>query len=75
MPGMRALLRHRNFRFLWLGQAASTIGDELVTVALALFVVELTGSAADVGFVLAARYGTFVVFLLVGGAFADRLPR
>jgi hypothetical protein len=31
-------LRHRNFRLLLAGQAASTIGDRIVFVALALYV-------------------------------------
>ena len=33
-----AVLRQREFRLLWLGQSASTIGDRLVFVALALYV-------------------------------------
>lgn len=36
---------------------------------------DLTGSKADLGFVLAARALPQVVFLLVGGIWADRLPR
>jgi MFS family permease len=44
-------------------------------VALALFVVGLTGSAADLGVVLAAYSLPLVFFLLVGGVFADRLAR
>jgi MFS family permease len=38
-------------------------------------VLDLTGSARDLGFVLAAKIAPLVVFLLVGGVFADRLPR
>ena len=33
---MVKVLREREFRLLWLGQTASTIGDRLVFVALAL---------------------------------------
>ena len=69
------VLRHRDFRYLWLAQSASVIGDRIVTVALALFVVELTGSATDLGLVLAAAGLPLVVFLLLGGVWADRLPR
>ena len=36
---------------------------------------DLTGSRADLGFVLAARAVPTVAFLLVGGIWADRLPR
>jgi MFS family permease len=69
------ILRHRDFRYLWLAQSASVIGDCIVIVALALFVIELTGSATDLGLVLAASSLPLVVFLLLGGVWADRLPR
>lgn len=69
------VLRHRDFRYLWLAQSASVIGDCIVIVALALFVIELTGSATDLGFVLAAASLPLVAFLLLGGVWADRLPR
>ena len=78
MPSPRELLRvlrHRDFRLLWMGQGTSVIGDGIVVVALALFIVDLTGSATDLGFVLAAYNLPLVGFLLVGGVIADRLPR
>ena len=78
MTNARSLLRvarHVDFRYLWLGQGASSIGDRLVVVALALFVVDLTGSATDLGLVLAAHALPLVGFLLIGGVWADRLPR
>ena len=78
MPGLRDLLRvlrHRDFRLLWLANSASVVGDRIVTVALALFVIDLTGSATDLGLVLAAYSVPLIGFLLVGGVFADRLPR
>jgi hypothetical protein len=69
------VLRHRDFRYLWLAQSSSVIGDCIVIVALALFVIELTGSATDLGLVLAASSLPLVAFLLLGGVWADRLPR
>jgi MFS family permease len=69
------VLRHPDFRLLWLAASASVIGDMLVRVAVALFVVDLTGSATDVGLVLAAYTLPLVGFLLLGGVIADRLPR
>ena len=68
-------LRERNFRLLWLGQATSVLGDALVPVALAFAVLDLTGSASDLGFVLAAETIPLVLLVLVGGVWADRLPR
>jgi MFS family permease len=73
-PTVRELLRHREFRLLFFGQSASVIGDRLVTVALALYVTQI-GSPSDVGIVLAAHALPLVGFLLLGGVWADRLPR
>jgi predicted MFS family arabinose efflux permease len=69
------VLRHRDFRYLWLAQSASVIGDCIVVVALALFVIKRTGSASDLGLVLGAASLPLVAFLLIGGVWADRLPR
>ena len=71
---MRSLFGHRDFRLLLLGQSASTLGDRLVIVALALYVTDI-GSPTDVGIVLAAHALPLVGFLLIGGVWADRLPR
>jgi predicted MFS family arabinose efflux permease len=71
---VQGVFRHRDFRLLLCGQAASTIGDRIVFVALALYVTEL-GSPSDVGIVLACHAVPLVAFLLIGGVWADRLPR
>jgi MFS family permease len=68
-------LRERPFRYLFLGRTTSMVGGAFATVALAFAVLDLTGSKADLGYVLAARSLPQVVFLLVGGIWADRLPR
>ena len=72
---MLTALRARDFRLLWLGQSASTIGDALVLVAVGLYVTRLTGDPADVGLVLGAYSLPVVLFVLLGGVLADRLPR
>jgi Transmembrane secretion effector len=71
---VRSLFRHRDFRLLLAGQSASTIGDRLVFVALALYVTDI-GTPSDVGIVLACHAVPLVGFLLIGGVWADRLPR
>jgi MFS family permease len=71
---MRRVLAHRDFRLLWLSQVGSTVADRLVIVALALYV-NTIGTPTDVGIVLAAQMIPFVGLLLVGGVWADRLPR
>ena len=68
-------LRERRFRFLFLGRTTSFIGNAFANIALAFAVLDLTGSKADLGLVLAARSLPQVLFLLVGGIWADRLPR
>ncbi|MBA3716866.1 MAG: MFS transporter [Actinobacteria bacterium] len=50
-------------------------GNAFTNVALAFAVLELTGSKADLGYVLAAQVVPLVIFMLVGGIWADRLPR
>jgi MFS family permease len=75
MTSYLGVLRHQDFRYLFLGQAASMIGDRVVVVALALFITLRTGSPADLGLVLGAQTLTLVLLLLFGGVWADRLPR
>ena len=75
MTSYLRVLRHKDFRYLFLGQSASVIGDRAVVVAIALFVTQRTGSATDLGIVLAAQSLPLVALLLFGGVWADRLPR
>jgi MFS family permease len=67
--------RGRNFRLLLFGRTVSSFGNTLVPVALAFAVLDLTGSASDLGYVLGAQATALVVFMLVGGVIADRLSR
>lgn len=75
VQGISILSRHRDFRWLFFSQTLSTTGDRIVLVALALLVTERTGSTADLGLVLGAYTFAHVAFLLIGGMWADRLPR
>jgi MFS family permease len=68
------VLRHRDFRNLFLGQSLSTLGDRIVFVALALYVTEI-GTPSDVGLVLAAHALPLVGLILLGGVLADRISR
>ena len=68
-------LQEREFRLLFLARGISFFGGAIALVAIPFAVLDLTGSASDVGFVVAARMVPQVVFLLVGGVWADRLPR
>ncbi|MGI5146704.1 MFS transporter [Plantactinospora sp. CA-294935] len=73
--GVLAPLRHRPFRYLAIGRAATMLGNAVAPIALAFAVLDLTDSVRDLGLVVGARSLTHVVFLLFGGVLADRLPR
>ena len=68
-------LRVRNFRLLFAGRTISYFGTNLVPIALAFAVLDLTGSATDTGLVFAARTLAQISTLALGGVIADRLPR
>jgi MFS family permease len=68
-------LRERNFFLLFVGQSVSSLGNALVPVALAFALLDLTHSAADLGYVLGAEAAAQVAFLLAGGVIADRISR
>jgi MFS family permease len=73
--GSFAPLRHRAFRYLVAGRTVTMAGNAIAPIALSFAVLDLTGSARDLGLVVGARSLANVVFLLVGGVIADRLPR
>jgi MFS family permease len=68
-------LRERNFRLLFAARTISFFGSNLVPIAVAFAVLDMTGSATDVGISFAARTLAQIATLLVGGVVADRLPR
>jgi MFS family permease len=70
-----SVLGERDFRLLWIGQAVSSVGDQIFPVAVAVLVLNSGGGVTDLGLVLAARWLGLVLFALVGGVYADRLPR
>ena len=75
MKDLVAALGEPRFKLLFAGRAISDFGDKLVPVALAFAVLELESSASALGLVFAARMIPMVVLVLVGGVWADRLPR
>ncbi|HZL54819.1 MAG TPA: MFS transporter, partial [Solirubrobacteraceae bacterium] len=68
-------LRNAQFRLLFAGRAISSLGDRVVPLALSFAVLDLTGSVTDLGIVFAAQTLPLVLFVLLGGVWADRLPR
>ncbi len=58
-----------------MAQTVSTLGSNIAPIAVAFAVLDIRGSATDLGLVLAARTLPMAVFVVLGGAWADRLPR
>jgi MFS family permease len=72
----RPFPRGREFRLLFAGQTVSSFGDRLVMVAMPFAVLAIPGAGlSDVGLVLGSSALTLALFVLVGGVWADRLPR
>ncbi|GIH49252.1 Predicted arabinose efflux permease, MFS family [Microbispora rosea] len=79
MPGLRrdlGLLRDRRFALLLAARTISVLGTAFAPVALAFGVLGLPGATATtLSAVLTAEALPMVLFMLVGGVIADRLPR
>ncbi|CDR04590.1 MFS transporter [Streptomyces iranensis] len=65
----------RNYTLLTTAAVVTGLGNAGALIAAAFAVLEAGGDGGDVGLVAAARTLPLVVFLLIGGAVADRLPR
>jgi MFS family permease len=73
-------LRHnRGYRRLWLGQAVSLLGDEVLDTAIMLWLGLTVGGEswgpAAVGGVAVARVVPILLFSLLGGVYSDRWDR
>ncbi len=75
MPEALSPLREPRFRLLYFAQAASVVGDNVSPIAIAFAVLGLTGSATDLGLVLAARSLPMLLLVVPAGALADRYGR
>lgn len=74
LPASLEVLRERNFARYLGSIVVSHLGNGMANVALAFAVLGF-GTPTDLGIVLLAREIPMIVFLLLGGVFADRLPR
>lgn len=63
------------FRNLFFARLLTVLGNGIAPIALAFAVLDMGGSAADLGIVIAARSIFNVAFLLIGGVLADRYSR
>ncbi|MGW2817188.1 MFS transporter [Streptomyces sp. NPDC001415] len=74
-PARRPSWAGRNYTLLTAAAVVTNLGSQGALIAAAFAVLQSGGSGGDVGLVAAARTVPLVLFLLVGGALADRLPR
>ena len=68
-------LRDRNFRLLFAARAISYVGTYLAPIAVAFAVLDVGGSATEVGLSFAAWTIAQVATLAFGGVIGDRFPR
>src|SRR5512135_2117593 len=71
-PTASRVLKNENFRLLWIGQGTSLLGDQFFMIALPWLVLKLTDDPVALGTILALIGVPRAIFMLVGGAFADR---
>ncbi len=73
-PKVPGVLRDGNFARFLAASTVSTLGGGMANIALAFAVLD-HGGVTELGIVLLAREVPMIVFVLLGGVFADRLRR
>ncbi|HZU07517.1 MAG TPA: MFS transporter [Chloroflexota bacterium] len=68
-------LRNRNYRLFWSGQLVSLTGSWIQRTAMAWLVLQLTDSPLALGTVTMLQFLPLLLFALLGGVLADRLPK
>ncbi|MFJ6833961.1 MFS transporter [Streptomyces sp. NPDC091209] len=74
-PSRRPSWAGRNYTLLTAAAVVTNLGAQGALIASAFAVLGAGGDGGDVGLVAGARTLPLVLFLLIGGAVADRLPR
>jgi MFS family permease len=72
-PG--SLLSYKGYRNFFISGLIFVLGASAFPIALAVTVLDNGGDASALGLILAARVAAGTLFMLVGGVWADRLPR
>ncbi len=71
----RDLLRHRNFRLLWVGQALSDFGDGLINLGLLILIERITGSTAALATMAIVMALPYVLLGPIAGVYVDHWSR
>lgn len=75
LPAFLGAFEHRNFRLLWAGAFLSSVGTWIQDVALSWVIHTEFKNPAYLGWRQFAAEAPLVIFMLVGGASADRFDR
>jgi MFS family permease len=75
LPNGFSALKHRNYRLYFFGQAVSVTGTWMQSLAMSWLVLSLTTSAIKLALVNVLQFAPTLVFGLVAGVLADRVPK
>jgi MFS family permease len=75
LPAILVPLRHRDFRLLLVGQSVSSVGNFFFNIAAPFQLLALGATPVELGIAAFIQIGSTTVFLLLGGAIADRVSR
>ena len=73
--GALAVLKNRPFLFLWLAQAFTQIGGNMVIFGLTIIIADTTSSTTAVSALILTFLIPAVLFSALAGVFVDRLDR
>jgi MFS family permease len=74
-PYLELLRRNRNFRLLYIGQTVSQLGDWFNAVAVYALLLDLTGSATAVAWMLVVQFMPVAIISPLAGVVVDRIDR
>ena len=72
-PG--SLFSYKDYRNFFFSGLIFVLGSSAFPIALAIAVLDNGGGTSELGLILAARVASGTLFMLIGGVWADRLPR
>lgn len=74
-PGMLSSLAIRDFRFVWVSNLATSFAMQMQMVARGWLIYDMTSSPLALTWVMLSSMVPSVLFSLVGGLLADRMPK
>jgi len=74
-PYLSILRRNRNFRLLYIGQTISQLGDWFNAVAIFALLLDLTGSATAVAWMMIVQFLPVALVGPLAGVVVDRVDR